>query len=249
MNALAQSHPDQRGSGDFPKTAVKIALSKSIISAIVGEAGGSGSYESREEPQFQQDASSNDLSLTGGFVIASGSSMKQTPQASSRGVRCRAQWVWNTNAHSLRIHTVRWRNLAGSSRRSTCCAISTTKPIAAVFVTELNRGEGRHQLARIIFHGKRGELRQRYREGQEDQLGALGLVVNAVILGGNTIDMDAALAELRAKGFDVRDEDVARLSPLGHGDLNVLGRLRLHASRVRRTRRFASVAPSWWRVV
>jgi len=34
-------------------------------------------------------------------------------------------------------------------------------------LTQLNRGEGHHQLARIVFHGKRGELRQRYREGQE----------------------------------------------------------------------------------
>lgn len=90
-------------------------------------------------------------------------------------------------------------------------------------LTQLNRGEGRHELARTIFHGKRGELRQRYREGQEDQLGALGLVVNAVILW-NTIYMDAALAELRAEGFVVREEDVARLSPLSHGHLNVLGR-------------------------
>jgi len=47
-------------------------------------------------------------------------------------------------------------------------------------LTQLNRGEGRHSLARAIFHGKRGELRQRYREGQEDQLGALGLVLNGV---------------------------------------------------------------------
>jgi len=90
-------------------------------------------------------------------------------------------------------------------------------------LTQLNRGEGRHELAHAIFHGKRGELRQRYREGQEDQLGGLGLVVNAVILW-NTIYMDAALAELRAESFDVRDEDVARLSPLSHGPLNVLGR-------------------------
>ncbi len=30
--------------------------------------------------------------------------------------------------------------------------------------------------AGLYFTGKRGELRQRYREGQEDQLGALGLV-------------------------------------------------------------------------
>jgi hypothetical protein len=41
----------------------------------------------------------------------------------------------------------------------------------------------------------------------------LGLVVNAIILW-NTIYMDAALDQLRAEGFDVRDEDVARLSPL-----------------------------------
>lgn len=90
-------------------------------------------------------------------------------------------------------------------------------------LNQLNRGEGRHQLARVVFHGKRGELRQRYREGQEDQLGALGLVVNAIILW-NTIYMDAALDQLRAEGFDVRDEDVARLSPLGHEHINMLGR-------------------------
>ena len=46
---------------------------------------------------------------------------------------------------------------------------------------QLNRGEDRHKLARAVFHGKRGELRQRYREGQEDQLGALGLVVNIIM--------------------------------------------------------------------
>jgi TnpA family transposase len=76
---------------------------------------------------------------------------------------------------------------------------------------------------RIVFHGKRGELRQRYREGQEDQLGALGLVVNVIVLW-NTIYMDAALNQLRGEGFDVRDEDVARLSPLGFDHINMLGR-------------------------
>jgi TnpA family transposase len=90
-------------------------------------------------------------------------------------------------------------------------------------LVQLNRGEGRHQLARIVFHGKRGELRQRYREGQEDQLGALGLVVNVIVLR-NTIYMDAALNQLRAEGFDVRDEDMARLSPLGFDHINMLGR-------------------------
>ena len=90
-------------------------------------------------------------------------------------------------------------------------------------LVQLNRGEGRQMLARAIFHGKRGELRQRYRQGQEDQLGTLGLIVNIVVLW-NTIYIDAALKRLRKEGFAVRDEDVARLSPLGHEHINMLGR-------------------------
>jgi TnpA family transposase len=90
-------------------------------------------------------------------------------------------------------------------------------------LTQLNRGEGRHRVARAVFHGKRGELRQHYREGQEDQLDALGLVVNTIVLW-NTIYMDAAIGQLRQDGFDVRDEDVARLSPLVHQHINMLGR-------------------------
>ena len=88
---------------------------------------------------------------------------------------------------------------------------------------QLNRGEARHMLARIVFHGKRGELRQRYREGQEDQLGALGIVVNVIVLW-NTIYMDAAITQLRQEGYSIRDEDTARLSPLSYDHINVLGR-------------------------
>ena len=78
-------------------------------------------------------------------------------------------------------------------------------------------------MARAVFHGKRGELRQHYREGQEDQLGALGLVLNMIVIW-NTIYMETALNQLRAEGFLVRDEDVARLSPLLHPHINMLGR-------------------------
>ena len=90
-------------------------------------------------------------------------------------------------------------------------------------LVQLNLGEGRHGLARDIFHGKRGELYQRYREGQEDQLNALGLVVNVVVLW-NTIYMDAVLTQLRKEGYPVLDDDVARLSPFGHEHINMLGR-------------------------
>ncbi|MEG2389337.1 MAG: Tn3 family transposase, partial [Pseudomonas sp.] len=88
---------------------------------------------------------------------------------------------------------------------------------------QLNLGEGRHSLAREVFHGKRGELFQRYREGQEDQLSALGLVVNMIVLW-NTLYLDAVLAQLRREGFPVRVEDEARLSPFGHEHINMLGR-------------------------
>jgi TnpA family transposase len=90
-------------------------------------------------------------------------------------------------------------------------------------LTQLNRGEGRHSVARAVFHGRRGELRQHYREGQEDQLGALGLVLNMIVLW-NTIYTEAALNQLRAEGYPVMDEDVARLSPLLHEHINMLGR-------------------------
>ena len=90
-------------------------------------------------------------------------------------------------------------------------------------LTQLNRGESRHSVARAIFHGQRGELRQRYREGQEDQLGALGLVVNAVVLW-NTRYLDAALTQVRATNMAVKPEDVERLSPLLIDHVNVLGR-------------------------
>ena len=90
-------------------------------------------------------------------------------------------------------------------------------------LVQLNRGEGRHSVARAVFHGKRGELRQHYREGQEDQLGALGLVLNMIVLW-NSIYMEAAPTELRAQGHRVLDADVARLSPLLHEHINMLGR-------------------------
>ncbi len=83
-------------------------------------------------------------------------------------------------------------------------------------LTQLNRGESRHAVARAICHGQKGEIRKRYTDGQEDQLGALGLVTNAVVLW-NTIYMQAALDHLRAQGETLNDEDIARLSPLCHG--------------------------------
>ncbi len=111
-------------------------------------------------------------------------------------------------------------------------------PVDDTYRRQMNRQltvqESRHKLARDICHGKRGQIMQAYREGQEDQLGALGLVLNAAVLW-TTRYLDAAVEELRAlpaeeREYDVLDEDVARLSPLRHANLNCLGRYSFRAS-------------------
>jgi len=85
-----------------------------------------------------------------------------------------------------------------------------------------NLQEGRHALARKVFHGSKGELYQRYREGMEDQLGALGLVLNCIVLW-NTVYINAALDQLRGAGYPVLNEDVVRLHPFMRRHLGVQG--------------------------
>ena len=89
-------------------------------------------------------------------------------------------------------------------------------------LTQLNKGESRHSLARTVYHGRRGEMYEKYREGQEDQLNALGLATNAIVLW-NTVYMQAALDYLRSQGEVIKEEDEARLSPLGRKHINFLG--------------------------
>ena len=85
-----------------------------------------------------------------------------------------------------------------------------------------NLQEGRHALARKLFHGSKGELYQRYREGMEDQLGALGLVLNCIVLW-NTVYINASLGQLRAAGYPVLDQDTIRLHPFMRRHIAVQG--------------------------
>ncbi|MCG5121578.1 Tn3 family transposase [Streptomyces sp. T7(2022)] len=106
-------------------------------------------------------------------------------------------------------------------------------PVDDTYRRQMNRQltvqESRHKLARDVCHGKRGTIHQAYRDGMEDQLGALGLVLNAIVLW-TTKYIDAAVTQLRAEGHELRDEDIARLSPLKHRNLNLLGRYSFTAS-------------------
>ena len=85
-----------------------------------------------------------------------------------------------------------------------------------------NLQEGRHDLARHIFHGRRGELHRAYHAGMEDTLGALGLALNCVTLW-NTVYIDRILTQLRAQGHPVADADAARLSAYQRRHINVHG--------------------------
>jgi hypothetical protein len=76
--------------------------------------------------------------------------------------------------------------------------------------------------ARKICHGRKGELYHRYERGLENQLGVLGLVLNCVVLW-TTVYLDAAVRQLKAQGYPVRDEDMARLSPFVSRHLGVHG--------------------------
>jgi len=85
-----------------------------------------------------------------------------------------------------------------------------------------NLQENRHSLARKICHGKRGELYHHYERGLENQLGALGLVLNCATLW-TTRYLDAAVTQLRDQDYPIREDDLARLSPFVHSHLGVLG--------------------------
>jgi TnpA family transposase len=89
-------------------------------------------------------------------------------------------------------------------------------PVDDTYRRQMNRQrtvqESRHKLAREVCHGKLGTIHQAYRDGMEDQLGALGLVLNVIVLWTARY-IDAAVAQLHAGGHDIGEEDSARLSP------------------------------------
>ena len=102
-------------------------------------------------------------------------------------------------------------------------ALITDEGYRRRILVQRNRHEGRHRLARTMFYGGRGQVRKAYREGQEDQLGTLGLVLNIVTLF-NTIYLGEALAELERQGDRVSLADTSRLTPLLHAHINFTGR-------------------------
>jgi TnpA family transposase len=103
--------------------------------------------------------------------------------------------------------------------------LATDEYYARRIHAQLNRGEQRNRLAREVFFGRRGALYRSYVAGQENQLGALGFVLNAIVLW-NTIYLNAALEQVRATGQVLAEADVAHLTPLGYEHIRIEGRYR-----------------------
>ena len=88
----------------------------------------------------------------------------------------------------------------------------------------LNKGEAMNALARALFFGKRGELRERALQDQLQRASALNILINAISIW-NTVYLSEAIKVLRDKdGFN---EDLLKhISPLGWEHINFLGEYR-----------------------
>ncbi|EFU39332.1 transposase [Paenibacillus vortex V453] len=79
----------------------------------------------------------------------------------------------------------------------------------------LNKGEAMNALARAIFFGKHGELRERALQDQLQRASALNIIINAISVW-NTVYLQQA-TEHRKKQGKLQEELLNHISPLGWG--------------------------------
>jgi len=85
----------------------------------------------------------------------------------------------------------------------------------------LNKGEAMNALARAIFFGKRGELRERELQDQLQRASALNILINAISIW-NTTYLQKAIEHLKANGC-FNDDLLKHIAPLGWEHINFLG--------------------------
>ena len=78
---------------------------------------------------------------------------------------------------------------------------------------QINRGEGRHQLARRLFFANQGAFQVGDYEEIMNKATCLSLLSNAVLVW-NTVQMTRIIEQLRASGETITTEELARVSPL-----------------------------------
>ena len=89
------------------------------------------------------------------------------------------------------------------------------EPLRQAIQLQLNRGEFRHILAKWLFFANQGGFRSGDYEEVMNKASCLSLLSNAVLVW-NTVHIARIVHQLRAAGHEVKDEDLARVSPLAH---------------------------------
>ncbi len=84
----------------------------------------------------------------------------------------------------------------------------------------LNKGEALHALARQLFFGRLGELRDRAFVGQMHRASCLHWLM-AAIAAWNTVDLTKAIAMLRKRGEEIPEATVAQIAPTSDGSIFV----------------------------
>jgi TnpA family transposase len=87
------------------------------------------------------------------------------------------------------------------------------EPLRRAIQLQLNRGEFRHTLAKWLFFANHGAFRTSDYEEIMNKASCLSLLSNAVLIW-NTVHIDRIVAQLRAAGNTIHNEDLARVSPL-----------------------------------
>ncbi|HFJ6380362.1 TPA: Tn3 family transposase, partial [Enterococcus faecium] len=85
----------------------------------------------------------------------------------------------------------------------------------------LNKGEAMNGLARAIFFGKQGELRERTIQHQLQRASALNIIINAISIW-NTLHLTTAV-EYKKRTGSFNEDLLHHMSPLGWEHINLLG--------------------------
>lgn len=86
----------------------------------------------------------------------------------------------------------------------------------------LNKGEAMNGLARAVFFGKQGELRERDLQDQLQRASALNILINAISIW-NTVYLEKAIEYKREYGGGIDKNLLKHISPLNWSHINFLG--------------------------
>ena len=86
----------------------------------------------------------------------------------------------------------------------------------------LLKGESQNSLKRAIFIHRLGKFRDHSEEDMRYRASGLNLVTAAIVLW-NTIHIEHVVKNLRQEGYNITDEHLKHLSPLGWGHIGLSG--------------------------